>query len=43
MDPVDRHVTACMLAHAFLAATRANLGKPHPPGGPGPLTPTPLM
>jgi SRSO17 transposase len=29
--PWHRHVTACMLAHAFLAATRANLGKPHPP------------
>ena len=33
-----------MLAHAFLAATRANLGKPHPvPGGPGPLTPPRLI
>ena len=29
--PWHRHVTACMLAHAFLAATRANLGKHHPP------------
>jgi hypothetical protein len=25
--PWHRHVTACMLAHAFLAATRAGLGK----------------
>jgi SRSO17 transposase len=25
-----RHVTLCMLAHAFLAVTRANLGKDHP-------------
>ena len=29
--PWHRHVTTCMLAHAFLAATRANLGKHHPP------------
>ena len=34
--PWHRHVTTCMLAHAFLAATRTtlentNLGKPHPP------------
>ena len=29
--PWHRHVSACMLAHAFLAATRAQLGKPHPP------------
>ena len=29
--PWHRHVSACMLAHAFLAATRANLGKQHPP------------
>ena len=29
--PWHRHVTTCMLAHAFLAATRANLGKDHPP------------
>jgi SRSO17 transposase len=29
--PWHRHVTTCMLAHAFLAATRANLGKQHPP------------
>ena len=28
--PWHRHVSACMLAHAFLAATRANLGKDHP-------------
>jgi SRSO17 transposase len=28
--PWHRHVTACMLAHAFLAATRAQLGKDHP-------------
>ena len=27
--PWHRHVSACMLAHAFLAATRANLGKPN--------------
>ena len=25
------NVTTCMLAHAFLAATRANLGEQHPP------------
>jgi SRSO17 transposase len=25
--PWHRHVSACMLAHAFLAATRAGLGK----------------
>ena len=24
-------MTACMLAHAFLAATHAGLGKDHPP------------
>ena len=31
MDPWHRHVSACMLAHAFLAATRANLlGNPNP-------------
>ena len=42
--PWHRHVTACMLAHAFLAATRANLGKPHPPQEVrGPLTPPPLI
>ena len=34
--PWHRHVTTCMLAHAFLAATRTTLentnpGKPHPP------------
>lgn len=28
--PWHRHVTACMLAHAFLAATRAKLGKDQP-------------
>jgi SRSO17 transposase len=28
--PWHRHVTACMLAHAFLAATRAQLGKDQP-------------
>src|SRR4051794_15500407 len=27
--PWHRHVSACMLAHAFLAATRAGLGKDH--------------
>jgi SRSO17 transposase len=32
-----RHVSACMLAHAFLAATRAKLGK----GQPLPQTPLP--
>ena len=42
--PWHRHVTACMLAHAFLAATRASLGKHAPaPGGAGPLTPPPLI
>jgi SRSO17 transposase len=29
--PWHRHVTTCMLAHAFLAAARAQLGKAHPP------------
>ena len=29
--PWHRHVTTCMLAHAFLAATHAGLGKDHPP------------
>jgi hypothetical protein len=29
--PWHRHVSACMLAHAFLAATRTTLGKPRPP------------
>lgn len=29
--PWHRHVTICMLAHAFLAATRANLGKDNEP------------
>jgi SRSO17 transposase len=28
--PWHRHVTTCMLAHAFLAATRAQLGKDQP-------------
>ena len=28
--PWHRHVSACMLAHAFLAATRAGLGKDQP-------------
>jgi SRSO17 transposase len=28
--PTFRHVTACMLAHAFLAVTRATLGKAQP-------------
>ncbi len=28
--PWHRHVTCCMLAHAFLAVTRAQLGKEHP-------------
>ena len=28
--PCHRHVTCCMLAHAFLAVTRAQLGKEHP-------------
>ena len=28
--PWHRHVTTCMLAHAFLAVTRANLGKDQP-------------
>jgi len=28
--PTFRHVTACMLAHAFLAVTRATLGKARP-------------
>jgi SRSO17 transposase len=27
--PTFRHVTACVLAHAFLAVTRATLGKAH--------------
>jgi SRSO17 transposase len=29
--PWHRHVTSCMLAHAFLAVTRAQLEKEHPP------------
>jgi SRSO17 transposase len=29
--PWHRHVTICMLAHAFLAVTRAGLGKDHQP------------
>jgi len=31
MDPWHRHVTTCLLAHTFLAATHANLGEDRPP------------
>jgi SRSO17 transposase len=35
--PWHRHVTICMLAHAFLAITRAGLGKDHQPRSPQPI------
>jgi hypothetical protein len=45
--PWHRHVTICMLAHAFLAVTRARLGKDHQPRPPGrsvdPESPHPLQ
>jgi hypothetical protein len=34
LDPWHRHVSICMLAHAFLAVTRAGLGKTIDPGRP---------
>jgi hypothetical protein len=41
--PWHRHVIACMLAHAFLAATRVNLGSSTAPEGPAADTPPPLI